>query len=190
MPSVGMLRAWKQAESVQFEAQEHYQKQSARSRYRISTSQGARELIVPVLQAQHKQYREALIDNRTPWQRTHWRSLHTAYRTTPYFEHYAHWFEPLYVQKAEHLFEWNCRILALCQTLLLLPELQFTLQWEAHAASDFRACADVRHPIHATHPSYYQIFSDRCGFQAGCSAVDLIFHLGPDAPLWLNAAIL
>ena len=53
---------------------------------------------------------------------------------------------------------------------------------------------DFRHVIHPKHPQpdpdflprpYYQVYRQRNGFQPNLSILDLLFNMGPEAPLFL-----
>ncbi len=57
------------------------------------------------------------IDNSKRWQHQHWNAIVAAYSSSPYFEHYAPYFEPLYRRERQLLTEFNK---ALLHTLLKL----------------------------------------------------------------------
>jgi len=46
-----------------------------------------------------QRYKDVLLDDTYPWQRQHWRTLETAYRTSPFFEFFEDDLAPLFEKK-------------------------------------------------------------------------------------------
>ncbi len=90
-------------ESVIFENEDNYQKQTYRSRMYIYGANGKLSLNIPIKhtgdKSQHQKYKNVRIENEFGWQKQHWKSLQTAYRTSPFFEFYEDDLAPLYHRK-------------------------------------------------------------------------------------------
>ncbi len=109
LPSISWCVAFWNAEHVQLEACEHYQKGSLRNRAYIAGPNGLQLLSIPLLKGKHQQtpIREVRTANHEPWQRQHWRSIKTAYGNAPYFEHYADELAAYYEKPIQFLFDFN-----------------------------------------------------------------------------------
>jgi WbqC-like protein family len=75
------------------------------NRNRVKTANGPIWLSVPVHKHGHrdKPLAEIEIDNRTPWQRKHLRSLEHGYAKAPHFGEYRDFFEDVYSREWTHL---------------------------------------------------------------------------------------
>lgn len=127
------------------------------------------------------------ISNEKPWQRQHWHALQTAYGKAPFFEDYAPYFAPYYLQSYEKLWDFNLDLLKQCLKLLALPDSgHFTTSFEKNPIEplvDFRS----EKGIHIENqPAYYQGFADKTGFIDNLSIVDLLFQLGPQSKAYLQ----
>jgi len=107
--NVFYYRQLKNNASVQFEVYEHYIKQTYRSRCSIYGANGKLDLIIPVEKGKqgHRPMKEVKISYTERWQRIHWKSLESAYRTSPYFEYYEHEIFPFYEKRTEYLVDFN-----------------------------------------------------------------------------------
>jgi hypothetical protein len=75
-----------------------YTKEDWRTRNRIKTSQGLQWLTIPC----GENLKRLICDVRMEsvhWQRKHWKSIHQNYRKAQYFDVYAGYFEPLYLER-------------------------------------------------------------------------------------------
>ena len=122
------------------------------------------------------------------WQRLHWLSLQTAYRSSAYFEYYEDDFKPFYTRKFDYLFDFN---LAQLELVLKCLKIKRTIGFTDTYEKDY-GNLDFRHVIHPKKASiypnpkpYYQIFEDRHGFLANLSVIDLIFNQGPQSKMYL-----
>ena len=176
---------------VFIESQENYQKQSYRNRCHILTSQGILPLVIPVVHHQGLpiSIQEAQIDNKIPWAIQHWRSLISGYNKSPYFAYYKHYFEGLYLNPPELLFDFNMQLLAIFCKIVKLELPQLNTSWEEKPSNQI----DLRsrfHPklINNEIPPlpYYQTFETANGFTENLSAFDLIFNEGPEAGDYLK----
>lgn len=184
-------------DEIWLEKCEKYQKQSYRNRTRILTANGPQALSVPVVHALSPEGKmplvsEMSIDNRTPWQRNHWRTIVSAYGNSPYFLYYQDALKPFYESEFVNLFEYNQLLI---KTILKLMK----SDTQIHTTSDFTPISDhdLRIEIHPRKAAsdaylfklnqpYYQVFEDRFGFVPNLSILDLLFNLGPAATSYLK----
>ena len=94
-----------------WEIADNYQKQTYRNRCYICTDQGKHILSIPIKHVGGDQgrqkYKDVKLENDYQWQRQHWRTLETAYRTSPFFEYYEDEIVPLFEKKYDFLMDFN-----------------------------------------------------------------------------------
>lgn len=179
------------------EACESWQKQSYRNRYLISTANGVQSLVVPV---EHQSgYRNNIqtiaISYHNNWNRLHSKAIASAYRNTPFYEHYWPFFEVFFVKKWEHLYVWNTEIVTTCLKLLkYVGERRETENYLVDYPSGYADFRSLIHPkkedrVVPFEPQYPQAFAERHGFIPNLSILDLLFNLGPDAGEWFARSI-
>jgi hypothetical protein len=175
-------------DTVIIEAQEHYQKQSYRNRCRILGPNGIQSLSIPVERGRSREIpiKDIKIDYSMPWQVNHLRSIKTAYRSAPYFEHYIDELSPAFNTKDRFLFDYNLKLIeTLNQILAINTKLITNRVYENTLDVD-----DFRNSIHPkkrmqkadTHfqpANYIQVFMEKHGFQANLSILDLLMNEGP-----------
>lgn len=105
----------------------------------------------------------------------HWGAIFSAYGRTPFFEYYADDLMPAFSGDIESLVELDAAIDRFCRNALGINPREVTLD---DATSTLPEVRDVE---------YYQIWASRYGFTPGLSVLDLIFNMGPEAPLVLKA---
>lgn len=174
---------------VTLEVCEHYIKQSYRNRALIATANGIQVLSIPVVHVSSKMpILDVRIDYATPWQRLHWKSIDTAYSSSPYFLYFQDYIRPFYEKKFDFLFDFN---LELTQVILKLFGKDFQPQRTSEFIADYSQQEDIedlRNIIHPKrcreagypfpHKPYTQIFEDRLGFVPNLSIVDFLFNEG------------
>jgi len=176
---------------ILLEQHEHYPKQTYRTRASIYSANGKLDLIVPVQHGSHGHTRmkDVQISYDWDWQRLHWMSLQTAYRSSAYFEYYEDDFAPFYQQRYERLFDYNAAQLEL---LLRLLKIEREIAHTASYREDYPSEKDLRQSIHPKKTAdaigckpYYQVFESKHGFIPGLSIVDLLFNHGPQSKAYL-----
>lgn len=170
---------------------EHFPKQTFRNRASIHGANGQLDLIIPILKGSrvHTSMKNVKISNDFNWQRLHWMSLETAYRSSAFFEFYEAEFAPFYEKKWDYLLEFNQEITDLLIRLLKL-DLSFE-QSESYLEPteillDFRSSIHPKKPSVYPQKSYFQVFEDRNGFIPHLSIVDLLFSQGPQSNRFLK----
>ena len=99
------------AEEVLIDSHEHYAKQTYRNRCEIYGANGKLNLTIPLVRrGKRVAVHDAQIENDFGWRKLHWRSIESAYRSSPYFEFYEHHFIPIFEKEHTHLFQLNQEI--------------------------------------------------------------------------------
>jgi hypothetical protein len=186
------------AESGIIDLGEHYRKQSIRNRCEILGANGVIALSVPV----HKRsgvkipVYEVRIDASKAWQHRHWNAIRSAYKNSPYFDHYAECFEPIYRRPYDKLWELNRDLQqAVLESLDLKTKFTVSTTYRQAAENDrdwregFSEKPRLRKPDPDFSPlPYYQVFSERLPFAPNLSILDLLFCEGPRTPEVINGS--
>lgn len=179
---------------VAWEVWDNFQKQTYRNRCFIATDQGRLMLNIPIRhvggQTGRQAYREVEIENSTPWQRQHWRSLATAYRSAPYFEYYEADLRPVFEKPFTLLMDLNLETLSVMCDLLELPFPTLRsvgFETRPEGKRDGRRLISAKDEIPVSFREYAQVFQERHGFLKNLSALDLLFNQGPAAREYLLA---
>jgi len=191
-PNVAHFVKMVKSEFVVFEYYDNYQKQTYRNRTCIYAANGKLSLNIPVnySQVNREFYRDVQIANIENWQSNHWKSITSAYNTSPFFEYYKDELISLFKTKFENLYEFN---MACIQAVL--DCLQFKVHFQRSSAFEKKMnnTNDWRHlvlakkePIYNLEP-YFQVFSTKYGFIENLSILDVLFNLGPDSINYLKS---
>ena len=192
-PNILTMAVLDHNKEVFWEVHDNFQKQTYRNRYHICTDQGLHKLSIPIRHVGGKdgrqKYREVQIDNSYRWQLQHWRTLQTAYRTSPFFEFYEDDVAPLFHREFKYLmaFNWDS-IRLLCDSISLNPETQHTEGYSkvSNEKHDYRPLVNAKKETILKFEPYQQVFAERHGFIPNTSALDLLFNEGPNASTYLK----
>ena len=184
-PNIAFFHVFTEAMDVVFELRDNYQKQTYRNRSHICTDRGKHILSIPIIHTKgengRQSYRKVRIDNSYPWQRQHWRTLQTAYRTSPFFEFYEDEIKPIYETQFDYLMEFNlATIEIICDCLQLDMVKEFTEVYQFDYTNDYRFLVNAKKDLSVKFPEYVQVFGDRHGFVSNLSILDALFNLGPN----------
>lgn len=190
-PNVAFFNVYAKSKDIVFELQDNYQKQTYRNRTYICTDRGKHILSIPIIHTKGKNgrqhYKKVKLDNSYPWQRQHWRTLETAYRTSPFFEFYEDEIRPLYEKEFDCLIEFNlASIEIICDCLQLDLSDKFTEEYSFNHANDYRFLVNAKKEVPQDFPEYVQVFGDRHGFIPNLSILDVLFNLGPNTLVYLK----
>lgn len=177
------------SDSVSIEHYENYQKQSFRNRTQILTANGKLDLSIPVNKTAPKILsKEVTISYQEKWQIKHWRAITSAYKNSPYFEHFESEIESFYTQEYENLSEYNLMQL---NTVLKILKLKKTATFTTDYSKAPEDALDLRESIHPKkefksdlkalerlNKSYYQTFENKFDFAPNLSVLDLLFNTG------------
>lgn len=188
LPSLEYFCLLSAFENISLEKNEHYIKQTYRNRCFIKTSQGVEMLTVPLTRKHGKvSFADVQIDYSTRWPDIFWRTIESAYRNSPYYEHYADDLHKIIHSGKSSIFEMNFELLSFClKTLRWSQHLSVTSQYQKsvnEAFSDMRSTITTRNTYIArgfySPTPYYQVFGS--GFEENLSILDLLFCTGPQA---------
>ncbi len=186
-PTISWMALHQLADQLLIEIHETYPKQTLRNRYKLLAAQGVINLTIPVIKphGNHTKTADVEIDYRTPWPRTHWRTMASAYNKSPFFQYYEHHFDQFFRQQYTTLPELNqASIELVCRILKINPKTFYTSGWQAeYALTDYRNWNKV--PT-MTFPPYIQVFNDRHAFASDLSILDVLFNLGPQTLHYLE----
>ena len=185
-------------EEIYIEQFEHFNKQTYRNRCVIMGGNGPIQLVVPVVKGRGRKIliKDLKISYDIEWQRNHWRTIFSAYNSSPFFEYYKDDIQPFFETKHEFLFDFNLKI---HETVCELLEIQNN----SFLTADFEKVPDgtlnLREAISPKIPSetdlefqpqkYTQVFSEKLGYLPGLSILDLLFNEGPNSFSVLEASI-
>lgn len=170
-------------EEVVIDVGEHYIKRSERNRTQIMTANGVLPLTVHLRNANRPQtpMREVRIDYSKRWQHLHRSAIESAYRSSPYFDHYAPLLLPFYEERFEFLVDYNTRLTELLLRMAHIDRpLQIVDRYVEAADDDLDLRPKKRESSFECSP-YYQLFGDRFAFVPNLSFLDLLFSEGPSA---------
>ena len=183
MPSVEYVARLLREECV-IDLGENYIKRSERNRARILSANGVMPLPVHVENGNRprQRVRDVKIDYSKRWQHQHWVSILSAYKSSPYFDHYAEELEPFYRREWRYLVDYNMEYL---QSLLRLLGAKCEVRLSEQYVEAEQGDLDLR-PKHNEGSTfvaepYFQVFSDRMPFEANLSVLDLLMCEGPAA---------
>ncbi len=174
------------ADSIVFEMDDNYQKQSFRNRCYIYNGNGKQLLSIPVkhpVKEGRKKTKDTLVENDFPWQDQHFKSLQTAYRVSPYFEFFEDDIAPLFEKKYKFLHDVNIdTFLFITDALQLNSNFSKTDKYNLEPKiKDFRLLAERKHQPEKQVDKYVQMFDDKHGFIPNLSILDLLFMEGPNS---------
>ncbi|MFW6248461.1 MAG: WbqC family protein [Bacteroidota bacterium] len=189
------------AKTIWIEQKENYQKQSYRNRMNILGPNGIQTLAIPILRGKKNKtnIRDIKIDYAMPWPKNHWKTLESAYRSSPFFEFYEEECRDLIYSKEKYLFDLNEKATNWILTCLNLPgnKINYTKEFLPPIPDNQ---FDYRYSIHPkkrsqkpdlnfTHKVYHQVFEDRFGFIPNLSILDLLFNEGPNSQAILKETL-
>ena len=171
---------------VIIDVHENYVKQSYRNRCCLLSPNGVQNLTIPLVKSrQRKLTKDMQIAYDDNWRKIHWKSLESAYRSSPYFEYYEDEFHPFYHNKEyKYLIDFNADLnQKIIELLSLVVNIENTTQYAENISSenDFRNSFSPKMATNLNFTEYIQVFGDRNGFTPNMSIVDLLFNEGPNA---------
>jgi len=177
-------------DKVVIEKHENFSKRSYRNRCNILAANGKLTLSIPTRKVKEQKVKitDVRINYDTNWQKLHFKGIESAYRHSPFYEHYIDYFIEFFEQKYDKLFDFNIEILNI---LLELFNIDLQIKFSSEFVSDI-ALVDYRDSIHPKTKmqkedhlfkdiKYQQVFSYKSSFIPNLSSLDLLFNEGPNA---------
>ena len=185
-PTIAHFVAIVNGDKVVFEMDDNFLKQTYRNRMYIYAANGKLALNIPVIHTQknRQKYRDVKIFNDTKWQELHWKSLLSAYRTSPFFEYYEDELQPLFKKKADYILNYNLKcfeVVCDCLQLDLTISKSEVYQKTIENTLDFRPLVNAKKEQPQTFDTYTQVFGYKHGYIPNLSILDLLFNEGPNA---------
>ncbi len=193
-PPVSYLRAILRSDKVIIEQHENFVKKTYRNRCRIYSANGVINLTVPVVEATRKKIliRDVKIDYSTDWQKQHFKSIESAYNSSPFYEYLIDEFTIVFNKKHEFLFDLNMYILRkLIELLEINPIIEFNDSYEVTPSDRVDCRSIIQQKSEKENPfvsakAYKQVFSEKYAFQKDLSMLDLLFNLGSESYSYLT----
>jgi len=185
LPSIRYM-AWIVAKKeVTFVLTNNYQKQTYRNRTEIYGANGKLKLTIPI---SHNKFQKNQLDsevkifNDSCWQRDHWKSLESSYRSSPFFEFYEDDLYNFFHRRHEKLMDLN---IALIKKIFSLLEITIEFK-KTNKVDEFSELIHAKQKTIYKIPFYHQVFNSKYGFINNLSILDLIFNVGPESNNYLK----
>lgn len=176
---------------IYIEQHENFIKQTYRNRMVILGANGPIPLIVPVEKGRDRKVtiKDLRIAYDEEWQRNHWRTIFSAYNSSPFFEYYADDIETFFRKKPVFLFDFNQQITeAILELIDAEVNIKLTDDFEQIPENYLNFREQISPKLHLINPDphfeaqpYTQVFSEKFGFVPDLSILDLLFNEGPSA---------
>ena len=181
---ISQYQALLNSNSITFEVEDNYQKQTYRNRCYIYGANGKQLLNIPVSipkSIKKTKSKDILVENSN-WQKQHYKSLEAAYNHSPFFEFYKDDLQKLFSKKYTYLLDVNLDSFAfIMEALELSKEYSLSKVYEETKLNDFRNLADSKKKVEISFLSYIQMFDQKFGFLKNLSILDLLFMEGPNS---------
>jgi len=193
LPPVSFFTAINSGGDVLIEQYDNYCKQTYRNRCRIATAGGIQTLTIPVVKSDTPKQlmKDVRISDHGDWRHQHWNALESAYMNSPFFMYYQDDFRPFYEKKYDFLIDFNTELtLRIMELAGINKDLRMTGSY-GNKESGNQEITDLRYLIEPgkgepNNPkTHWQVFKQKHGFLPNLSAVDLLFNMGPEFPLYL-----
>lgn len=190
LPPISWCSVFFDAENeIKLEKYEHFPKQTYRNRANIYGANGKLSLSIPISHNGKRIVSEIEISHRENWLQLHWKSIKTAYQSSPYFEFYEDQLEKIFNYKTNNLFEFNLNALKIIQQILKAERsYSFSQEYIKNPAEDdFRDFFPTKKTSGFQLEQYYQTFTSKYGFLSDLSIVDLLCNKGPETMTYLKS---
>ena len=191
--SIAQFVVLAKAHKVFFEAHDNYIKQTYRNRQYIYAANGKLLLNIPTKHTKENNgkqtFRDIAIENDFNWQIQHWRSLTSAYKTSPFFEYYEDDILTLYNEEFTSLYDFNLKsfeVIKECIQLDLPQDFTETFEKEISSKQDYRFLVNAKKSPLITLEPYTQVFGPKHGYIENLSILDLLFNEGPNTLNYLE----
>ena len=189
-PSISNFAVMAQSDTIVFEMQDNFQKQTNRNRMYIYSPNGIQLLNIPVKHSKDglsQKTKDVKLETTFDWQKQHYKSLEAAYRNSPFFEFFEDDIRPIFEQKHTFLMDLNLKTIEIILKCLRMPfEINKTTEYlQNPIETDYRNLADGKKDTNQFE-SYPQVFEEKFGFLNNLSVLDLLFNEGNHALTYLK----
>ena len=169
------------------EIHDYYIKQTIRNRCTIYGANGKLNLTVPKIRKSSSKtaLKDIKINYDHKWQKEHWQSLMSSYRSSPFFEFYENEMKSVFHKKYTNLIELNLEMLSFISSKIgISTNFKFTKTYLKDSGQN-----DLRnHKFNnAEFPRYIQVFENKHGFISNLSILDLLFNEGNNSKYYLES---
>ena len=178
----------KDENQIVLEQYENFPKQTYRNRTNIYGANGRLSLIIPINHSGERVMKEIKVSHRENWQKLHWKSIKTAYQSSPYFEFYEDKLQKIFEFESDSLIQFNLNALKIVLDILK-TEKAYSLNIEyvkIPLEENYREKFSAKKESEIEMEEYYQTFTDKMGFMKDLSILDLICNKGPETLTYLK----
>ena len=178
----------KEENEIVLEQYENFPKQTYRNRTNIYGANGRLSLIIPINHSGERVMKEIKVSHRENWQKLHWKSIKTAYQSSPYFEFYEDRLQKIFEFRTDSLIQFNLNALKIVLDILK-TEKAYSLNNDyvkIPLEENYREKFSAKKETEFEMEEYYQTFSDKLGFENDLSILDLICNKGPETLTYLK----
>jgi hypothetical protein len=188
MDVVSLVHAYHTKE-ISWDLHDSFVKQTYRNRCYIAAANGRLSLQVPITHskiAHSVPYASVAIDHSQLWISNHLKSIKSAYRSSPFYDYYAHEIQELYAAVPEKLQDWNLLTARYLFKRLHINALQTNCDDYASNPTATSLITAKAKPLLHLEP-YMQVFQEKFDFLQPLSGLDLLFNEGPSAGAYLKS---
>ena len=178
----------KDENQIVLEQYENFPKQTYRNRTNIYGANGRLSLIIPINHSGERVMKDIKVSHRENWQKLHWKSIKTAYQSSPYFEFYEDKLQKIFEFESDSLIQFNLNALKIVLDILK-TEKAYSLNNEyvkIPLEENYREKFSAKKESEIEMEEYYQTFTDKMGFMKDLSILDLICNKGPETLTYLK----
>ena len=160
-----------------------YQKQTLRNRTYIHGANGILMLSVPVKHSGKnikRKFNDILVENNQDWKKNHFKSIKTAYQSSPYYEFYENKIIDFFNQDTNQLYKLNLSSINLVLNCLKLECFEINDISKFKTIKDLNFLTNVKRSTEEN-TKYIQTFEEKNGFINDLSILDLLFNCGPNS---------
>lgn len=189
LPPISWFSVFLNPESnIVFEQFESFPKQTYRNRANIYGANGKLSLIIPISHNGKRELKDIEISESEDWRKLHWKSIQTAYQSSPYFEYYEDKIRKIFDIDEKNLINFNLKGLEIIQQILKTEKAHsLNVEYIKNPEEiNFRERFSAKVPSEFEMEEYYQTFSDKLGFLKDLSILDLICNKGPESLTYIK----
>tara|TARA_B110000003_G_scaffold113243_1_gene115837 strand:+ start:24506 stop:25096 length:591 start_codon:yes stop_codon:yes gene_type:complete len=185
---ISQYREMMKFDSISFEIEDNFQKQTYRNRCFIYGANGKQLLNIPISHSSttRKKKSKDIIIKDPNWQNKHYKSIESAYNHSPFFEFYKDDLKIVLNKKYKYLLDINIdTFLFINNALELNKKHTFSKNYIKSPSNDYRHLANSKNKLNLNLKKYTQVFDTKFGFIEDLSILDLLFMEGPNAISYL-----